>query len=35
MGSKRITFYYTAKQRVDFRVLVKDLAAVLKLRIQM
>ncbi len=35
VGSKRITFYYTAKQRVDFRVLVKDLAAVLKLRIQM
>ena len=35
VGSKRITFYYTAKQRVDFRVLVKDLAAVFKLRIQM
>lgn len=35
LASERITFYYTAKQRVDFRVLVKDLAAVLKLRIQM
>lgn len=35
IGSKRITFYYTAKQRVDFRVLVKDLAAIFKLRIQM
>lgn len=35
IASKRITFYYTAKQRVDFRVLVKDLAAVFKLRIQM
>ena len=35
VGSRRITFYYTAKQRVDFRVLVKDLAAVFNLRIQM
>lgn len=35
LASKRITFYYTAKQRIDFRALVKDLAAVLKLRIQM
>jgi len=35
LESERITFYYTAKQRVDFRVLVKDLAAVFKIRIQM
>jgi cell fate regulator YaaT (PSP1 superfamily) len=35
VGSRRITFYYTAKQRVDFRVLVKDLATVFNLRIQM
>ena len=35
LGSKHITFYYTAKQRIDFRALVKDLAAVFKLRIQM
>ncbi len=31
----RITFYYTAKERVDFRALVKDLAAIFKVRIQM
>jgi len=35
LESRRITFYYTAKQRVDFRALVKDLAAIFKLRIQM
>jgi len=35
LESRRITFYYKAKQRVDFRVLVKDLAAVFKVRIQM
>ena len=35
LGMDRITFYYTAKQRVDFRALVKDLAAVFKMRIQM
>ena len=35
LGIDRITFYYTAKQRVDFRTLVKDLAAVFKMRIQM
>ena len=35
VGSSRITFYYSAKQRVDFRVLVKDLAAIFKVRIQM
>ena len=35
LESRRITFYYTAKQRVDFRALVKDLAAIFKTRIQM
>ncbi len=35
LGIDRITFYYTAKQRVDFRTLVKDLAAIFKMRIQM
>ncbi len=32
---KKIMFYYTAKERVDFRQLVKDLAKVFKVRIQM
>lgn len=32
---KKIIFYYTAKERVDFRQLVKDLAKVFKVRIQM
>jgi len=35
LESSRITFYYTAKQRVDFRRLVKELASVFKVRIQM
>jgi len=34
-GKKKIIFYYTAKERVDFRQLVKDLAKVFKVRIQM
>ncbi len=32
---KRITFYYTADERVDFRQLVRDLAAVYRTRIEM
>lgn len=35
LESSRITFHYTAKERVDFRALVKDLAAIFKVRIQM
>ena len=35
LGSNRITFHYAAKQRIDFRALVKDLASVFKTRIQM
>ncbi len=35
LESDRITFYYTAGQRVDFRKLVKELASVFKVRIQM
>jgi len=35
LGTDRLTFYYTARQRVDFRTLVKDLAVVFKMRIQM
>jgi cell fate regulator YaaT (PSP1 superfamily) len=35
LGKKKIIFYYTAKERVDFRQLVKDLAKVFKVRIQM
>lgn len=31
----RITFYFTAEQRVDFRELVKDLAAVFRTRIEL
>ncbi|MEA1964562.1 MAG: regulatory iron-sulfur-containing complex subunit RicT [Candidatus Aerophobetes bacterium] len=31
----QITLYYTAKERVDFRALVKDLAKMFKVRIQM
>ncbi len=32
---KKITFYYTADERVDFRQLVKDLAGVFRTRIEM
>ena len=32
---KKITFFYTADERVDFRQLVKDLAAVFRTRIEM
>lgn len=32
---KRITFYYTADERIDFRQLVRDLAAVYRTRIEM
>jgi len=35
LGSNRINFYYTAEQRIDFRALVKDLASIFKVRIQM
>lgn len=35
LGKKKIIFYYTAKERVDFRQLVKDLARIFKVRIQM
>jgi len=35
LGKKKIIFYYTAKERVDFRKLVKDLAKLFKVRIQM
>ncbi|MCD6574744.1 stage 0 sporulation protein [Candidatus Aerophobetes bacterium] len=35
LGKKKITFYYTAKERVDFRKLVKDIAKVFKVHIQM
>ena len=35
LEANQITFYYTAKERVDFRALVKDLAAIFKVRIQM
>jgi len=35
LGSDQLIFYYTAKERVDFRALVKDLAAIFKMRIQM
>ena len=34
-GRERIIFYYLAEQRVDFRELVKDLARVLRSRIEM
>jgi cell fate regulator YaaT (PSP1 superfamily) len=33
--SNRLIFYYTAKERIDFRALVKDLAAIFKMCIQM
>ena len=33
--SKKATFYYTAEQRVDFRQLIKDMAQVFKIRIEM
>ncbi|HOZ47274.1 MAG TPA: stage 0 sporulation family protein [Candidatus Hydrogenedentes bacterium] len=32
---RKVTFYFTADQRVDFRVLVRDLAHVLKTRIEL
>ena len=32
---KKATFYYTAEQRVDFRQLIKDMAQVFKIRIEM
>lgn len=32
---KKITFYYTAEERVDFRQLVKDLASIFRTRIEM
>ncbi len=35
LNNKRLTFYYTAKERVDFRVLVKNLAEIFKVHIQM
>jgi len=35
LGKKRIIFYYTAKERIDFRKLVKDIAKVFKVRIHM
>lgn len=31
----RVTFYYTADRRVDFRALVKDLASIFRTRIEM
>jgi cell fate regulator YaaT (PSP1 superfamily) len=34
-GGERVVFFYLAEQRVDFRELVKDLARVLKTRIEM
>ena len=34
-GGNRITFYFSAEQRVDFRVLVKDLAAKFHCRIEL
>jgi len=35
LDAGQLTFYYTAKERVDFRALVKDLARIFKVRIQM
>ena len=35
MGRERIVFYYLAEKRVDFRELVRDLARVLRTRIEM
>jgi len=35
LTGKKIVFYYTAKERVDFRRLVRDLAKVFKVRVQM
>ncbi len=35
MGRERVVFYYLAEKRVDFRELVKDLARVLRTRIEM
>ncbi|MCD6246299.1 stage 0 sporulation protein [candidate division WOR-3 bacterium] len=32
---KRITFFFTAENRIDFRQLVKDLAAIFKIRIEL
>jgi cell fate regulator YaaT (PSP1 superfamily) len=33
--NKKLTFYFTAERRVDFRALVKDLAGIFKTRIEM
>ena len=35
LNSKKIFFYYTADERIDFRGLVKDMARILKKRIEM
>jgi len=35
LDADQITFYYTAKERVDFRALIRDLARIFKVRIQM
>ncbi len=35
LGRERVIFYYLAEKRVDFRELVKDLASVLRTRIEM
>ena len=35
LGRERVVFYYLAEKRVDFRELVKDLARVLRTRIEM
>ena len=35
LDSSKVFFYYTAEQRVDFRALVRDLARVIKKRIEM
>jgi len=35
LDRKKLTFYFTADGRIDFRMLVKDLARVFKTRIEM
>lgn len=35
LGEKKIIFYFTSKKRVDFRGLVKDLASVFRMRIEL
>ena len=35
LDKKKIMFYYTAKERVDFRKLIKDLAKIFEVRVQM